>query len=82
MDNETQAVLMKYNEAPETLTDPEHVVLLTYVVGLQSDQIALLKDNHKLYEKHLTELQHAVAQLQNMMEAQRRGETESGIILG
>ncbi|CAL9998788.1 hypothetical protein VPHD479_0389 [Vibrio phage D479] len=81
MDNETQLVLAKYHEDPESLTDPENVILLTYIVGMQSDQIALLKDNQSMYEKLLTELQHAVAQLQNMQEAQRCGVSEAGIIL-
>ncbi|AFN37553.1 hypothetical protein OLCHANIL_00175 [Vibrio phage V05] len=80
-DLSTEAVLKKYNEAPETLTTDENVVLLTYIIGMQTDQIALLKENNKLYDKAIIELQQAVSQLQIKHAALERGETESGIII-
>ncbi|URQ03523.1 hypothetical protein PVA23_146 [Vibrio phage PVA23] len=54
---------------------------MTYIIGMQTDQIALLKENNKLYDKAITELQQAVSQLQIKHAALERGETESGIIL-
>ncbi|QIW91094.1 hypothetical protein COHAPHLL_00231 [Vibrio phage V09] len=80
-DLSTEAVLKKYNESPETLTTDENVVLLTYIIGMQTDQIALLKENNKLYDKAIIELQQAVSQLQIKHAALERGETESGIII-
>ncbi len=80
-DLSTEAVLRKYQEDPESLNSDENVVLLTYVVGLQTDQITLLKENNKLYDKAILELQQAVSQLQIKHAALERGETESGIII-
>ncbi|AGN30372.2 hypothetical protein VPFG_00375 [Vibrio phage nt-1] len=80
-DLSTEAVLKKYQEDPESLNSDESVVLLTYIVGLQTDQITLLKENNKLYDKAILELQQAVSQLQIKHAALERGETESGIIL-
>ncbi len=76
-----QSVLDKYNKAPESLDDNESIILLTYIMGLQSDQIKHMQSNMKLYDQTITELQHAVSQLQIKHAALERGETESGIII-
>lgn len=80
-DLSVEAVLTKYNEDADSLSDSESVVLLTYVVGMQTDQITLLKENNRLYDKAINELQQAVSQLQIKHAALERGETESGIII-
>ena len=81
-DNVTlQSVLKKYNEDSDSLQDSESIILLTYIMGLQSDQLKHMQDNLKLYDQTITELQHAVRQLQIKIDTMERGETPSGIIL-
>lgn len=76
-----QSVLKKYNEDPDALEDNESIILLTYIMGMQSDQIKHMQDNMKLYDQAIIELQSAVTQLQIKHAALERGETESGIII-
>ncbi|AUR86056.1 coil containing protein [Vibrio phage 1.081.O._10N.286.52.C2] len=79
-DLSTKAVVDKY-DAGEELTTDENIVLLTYIIGMQADQIASQGRNMKLYDRAINELQAAVTQLQIKHQCLEAGETESGIII-
>lgn len=82
------ASLLAKLEAGEELTAEESIAMLTHLVETQNNQIraqaeTLNKQSNVIgtHEKAITELQHAVNQLQLMHEADRRGESVGGIVL-
>ena len=78
-DKITADVLAKY-ENGEALDTDESVVLLTYAMGIQSDNMEKLRANLKEHVMVIGELQAAVRQLQAKVEDQANGMV-NGIIV-
>lgn len=78
---ETELVIKKYT-SNEELTDKEHVILLSYIVSKQTDQIDIMGRSLKSYEVAITELQHAIQELREVNDRKAYGFSESGIYVG